>query len=102
MIPHVTETYVCSNDGDVGLSTASYPFCILKSFPFNVETAVQWAAAKIENLTVNKPEAFNAYWTAEDVKDIQAQLRAGSKLVFEDTIESQVLSSRHVVILLHR
>jgi len=59
IVPHLSESYACSNDAS---GAEEPPFCVLKSFPFAVEHAAEWARNKTAALTQVKPEKFNAFW----------------------------------------
>ena len=78
VIPHVTESYNCSSDNDS--SSSDYPYCVLKSFPFNPLHGVDWAAAKVDNLVKRKPERFNEFFAASS-EDDSAEARLVAKLM---------------------
>lgn len=62
MIPHLTESYNCSQDPD----EADVPYCVLKSFPYSEEHAAIWAEKKVSTLVKTKPSHFNDFWNSGD------------------------------------
>ena len=73
MIPHVTESYNCTNDA----TESEPPFCVLKSFPSSFDQAAMWAANKVETLIGAKPKAYNEFFLSGSKEEICQKLSNG-------------------------
>ncbi len=71
----MSESYGCSRDpvscslSEPFPASSEPPFCVLKSFPFSPDHAVVWAKAKADQLLMNKPEKYNAFWKSLDEEE---------------------------------